>query len=157
VSPEQHNKWLGWLHIGYGTFYLIFVFGMMIFMAAIFSSIPPPRGGQGPPPAMFGILFGFMALIYGFMMLPSFIAGYALLKRKPWAKVAAIIGAIFASMFFPFGVCVYTFWFLFSDVGKSLYDKPRAGLPPAPPEWLGATTKREEPQYVPPASPPNWR
>ena len=36
-------------------------------------------------------------------------------------------------MSFPIGtaVCAYTFWFLFSEPGKSLYDRPRYALPPA--------------------------
>jgi len=97
---------------------------------------------------------------YGLMLLPNIIAGYGLLKQKPWARIAAIIGAVTAAMSFPIGtaVCAYTFWFLFSEPGKSLYDRPRYALPPASASWPINTPQPErEKQYVPPTTPPDWR
>jgi hypothetical protein len=95
------------------------------------------------------------------MLAPNLIAGYALLKRKPWAKIAAIIGAVTAAMSFPIGTAVtaYTFWFLFSEPGKLMYDKPKSGLPPMPPDWnaFNGTEQSREQKYIPPTTPPDWR
>jgi hypothetical protein len=98
---------------------------------------------------------------YGLMLVPNLIAGYALLKQKQWAKVAAIIGAVTSAMSFPIGTAVtaYTFWFLFSEPGKSIYDKPRYALPPQSAAWYSnaAQQQEREKQYAPPSTPPDWR
>jgi hypothetical protein len=94
------------------------------------------------------------------MTIPSLIAGYGLWKKKKWAKTASIIAGVLAAMSFPVGtaVCVYTFWFLFSNPGKVLYDKPVYSLPQGQQVW-GAQEigSQRENQYVPPKSPPDWR
>jgi fructose-specific phosphotransferase system IIC component len=102
----------------------------------------------------------FFAVMFSIMIIPSIIAGLALRKRKRWAKVASIIAGIVAAMQAPFGtaVCVYTFWFLFSEPGKSLYDNPQRMLPEArQAPWPVNKTAAKEEQYVPPPSPPDWR
>jgi hypothetical protein len=111
-----------------------------------------------PPPVVLFVLILFFALFYVAMMLPSFIAAYGLLKRTKWAKVASIIAGVLAGMNFPFGtaVCVYTFWFLFSDPGKALYDQGSYRLPPPPPQWHTQGSASES-KYIPPAKPPDWR
>ena len=57
--------------------------------------------------------------------IPSFVAGYAFLKRKSWAKIAGIVACALSALRIPFGtaVSIYTFWFLFSTPGKILYDQ----------------------------------
>ena len=100
------------------------------------------------------------ALVVG---LPSFIAGYAMLKRKSWAKVAGIISSCLCALSFPVGtaLCVYTFWFLFSE-SENFYRAQDAAA------WRGslrdantfdwqtrsASAARRN-DYVPP--PPDWR
>ena len=56
---------------------------------------------------------------------PVVLAGYALLKRKRWAKTMGLIAAIVAGLNFPLGsaLCVYTLWFLFGESGRFLYHK----------------------------------
>lgn len=119
-----------------------------------------PPDPQGPPPGFMLIMWVFFGAFYGLMLAPNFVAGYALLKQKRWAKVAAIVGAVTSAMSFPIGsaVAAYTFWFLFSDPGKLMYDKPKTALPPMPPNWNAASTQQtREHQYVPPTQPPDWR
>ena len=90
---------------------------------------------------------------------PSFLAGYALLKRKRWAKTMGLIAAIVAGLNFPLGsaLCVYTLWFLFGESGRFLYHQ--SGLRAS--SWrclVGQRTSRElEREYVPPSAPPDWR
>jgi len=158
LTPEQHNKYLGISHLVYGSLFLLLMLGMMVFMSVMFAAMP--SGPNGPPAFFFAFIWLFFGLIYGAMTIPSLIAGYGLLKRKKWAKTAAIIAGVLSGMSFPMGtaVCVYTFWFLFSEPGKILYDKPAYALPPARQEWTpeGARAQKET-QYVPPPTPPNWR
>jgi hypothetical protein len=160
MTPEQHNKYLAISHFAYGGIFLLMMIAFMVFFAVIMSSIPDgPRGQGGPPPPLFFVfMMGFMFIFYGLMIVPSFVAGYALLKKKSWAKIASIIGGVVAGMNFPLGtaVCVYTLWFLFSEPGKSLYDRPAASaLPPAPPTWArqGLAEQPRDNQF----RPPDWR
>jgi len=158
LTPEQHNKYLGISHLVYGGLFFLLMLGMLGFMAVVVLSIP--NGPNGPPAFFFALMFVFLGLFYGAMTVPSFFAGYGLLKRKKWAKTASIIAGVLSGMSFPMGtaVCVYTFWFLFSEPGKILYDKPAYALPAAHQEWTAEGTRvQREPQYVPPTTPPNWR
>jgi hypothetical protein len=117
-------------------------------------------GSSGPPPALMAVVIAFVIVINLLLAIPSFIAGYAFLKRKSWAKIAGIIAAALSALRIPFGtaVSIYTFWFLFSTPGRVLYDNVAPALPPAPPEdWSVMGRARRTESYVPPASPPDWR
>jgi hypothetical protein len=158
MTPEQHNKYLGISHLVYGGMFMLFALLMLLFFTGMMTIT---RGGsEGPPLFVFVFMWLFIAVIYGAMTVPSLIAGYGLLKRKKWAKTAAIVAGVLAAMSFPMGtaVCVYTFWFLLSEPGKVLYDKPVHTLPPVRQTWAaqGVNSQREN-QYVPPQSPPDWR
>ena len=156
MTPEQHNKYLSWVHLGYAGISVLFMLLMMGFMYAMIRSEP------NPPPAGFMVfMMLFFTVMFSIMIIPSIIAGLALKKRKRWAKTASIIAGVTSAMQAPFGtaVCVYTFWFLFSEPGKALYDNPQRMLPEArqaAPWPVNKTAAREE-QYVPPSSPPDWR
>jgi hypothetical protein len=104
----------------------------------------------------FAILFVVITL---FHTTPSFLAGYALLKRKRWAKTMGIIAAIVAGMSFPVGsaLCVYTLWFLFGESGKFLYHKAAYALPPGDASWARTPSHEPERAYLPPSAPPDWR
>lgn len=134
------------------------MFGVMF---AAVASTPASDGRQSLPPfGFFLIMWLFFAALYGSFLIPSFIAGYALLKRKRWAKIAAIIAGTVSAMFAPFGtaVSVYTFWFLFSEPGKLLYDTPAQTLPPPPLfETDRDTPGRREFQRTGYEKPPDWR
>jgi len=164
MTPQEHNKALGIANLIYGGVHLLMMGFMLAFMSLIFGAIMSDPRGTAPPPAFFGFFIWFICLFQLLFSVPSFVAGYALLKRKPWAKVAAIISGVVSAMSFPIGtaVCVYTFWFLFSEPGKMLYDKSMAAnaLPPPPPYWeaVNAQPYEQKPyEYVPPPTPPDWR
>jgi hypothetical protein len=158
LTPEQHNKYLAYSHFGFAGLFSLFILVMFIFIAVIFPELT--RNEPNPPPAgLFFVMGLFISAIYGAMTLPSFIAGYALLKKKHWAKTAAIIAGVFAAMHFPFGsaVAIHTFWFLFSDPGKYLYDRPPYSLQPGRQTWANETNAYKEYQYAPRSTPPDWR
>lgn len=165
MTPEQHNKYLGWSHIAYaGFFALIFGLMMLLFGAGIIGALLAEPGPTGPPAIMFVFMLLFMAVMFSLFTVPSFIAGYGLLKRKKWAKVWAIISAVLAGGQFPMGtaVTVYTFWFLFSDAGKQLFEQNNYALPPGRQTWANQqwdydAQRQREGQYAPPQPPPDWR
>jgi fructose-specific phosphotransferase system IIC component len=163
VTPEQHNKYLALAHLAYGTFSALFTLGFLLMFGAMFVFVAnaPAENNSSPPPAAFLlIIWLFFGVMYATFTIPSFIAGYALLKRKRWAKIASIIGGVMSAMFFPIGtaVCVYTFWFLFSEPGKVLYDTPTHALPPPPLFGVNQeSVNQREFQHDSPATPPDWR
>lgn len=166
MTPEQHNKYLAWSHIAYaGFFALIFGLFMLFFgITMIGAMLSGPGSAGGPPAFIFVIMFLFMAVMFAMFTLPSFVAGYGLLKRKKWAKVWAIIAAVLAGGQFPMGtaVTVYTFWFLFSEPGKQWFDQGQYALPPGRQTWANPqldydSQRQREGQYAPPPPPPDWR
>lgn len=156
MTPEQHNKYLAYSHFAFGGLFGLFIVAMFIFMAVLIPELAK-NDPHPPPPGLFLVMGLFMSVIYGAMIVPSFIAGYALLKKKHWAKTASVVAGVFAAMHFPFGsaVSIYTFWFLFSDPGKHLYDRPRYSLPPG--RQANEANANNESPYAPRSTPPDWR
>jgi hypothetical protein len=165
VTAEQHNKYLAYAHLAYGTLSALFTVAFLVMFGSMFvfiANLPAENNPSSPPPpaAFFLIIWLIFGAMYAAFTIPSFIAGYALLKRKPWAKIASIIAGVISAMFFPIGtaVCVYTFWFLFSEPGKLLYDTPSHTLPPPP--LFGVNQESiNQPEYQrdSSATPPDWR
>jgi len=160
LTPEQHNKYLGFAHLAYAALHALMGVFFGVMMIVMFSTIPPGAGQQPPPPAIFVVMACFFFVFTVGWTIPSMVAAYALLKRKKWAKTAGIVAGVFAATQMPVGtaVSVYTFWFLFSEPGRSLYDRSAKSLPGEPPTWNGLNQQRgAKGEYVPTASPPDWR
>lgn len=111
MAPADHNKALGILHLAYGGF-SVFLMGMIsIFVLGTFGVLAINQsGGEAVPLGLMAAIMVFVGLINVLIIGPSFLAGYALLKKKRWAKTVGIIAGVLAGMSFPFGtaVCVYT-------------------------------------------------
>ncbi|HZN07153.1 MAG TPA: hypothetical protein VFB65_10220 [Pyrinomonadaceae bacterium] len=161
MTPEQHNKYLAYSNLAYGGLFVLLALLMMVFILGILGAAP-----NGPPVGLMIFFSLFALVIYGGMVIPSFVAAYGLLKRKKWARTASIVAAVVAAANFPIGtaVCVYTFWFLFSDPGKYLFDQNNHNyaLPPGQQTWANQTwqhdaQRQRENQYQAPPSPPDWR
>ena len=146
MTPDQHNKYVGISHLVYAGLQLLMLIFVMVFIGMMIAEIN--RQPQRPDDEFFlwfGPVMAIAMLLNVVLAIPPIIAGYALLKRRPWAKVAGIVGGAVGVMNFPLGwaLAAYTFWFLFSDVGRQIYDKDfRPTLPPPPPpppsEWQPA-------------------
>jgi hypothetical protein len=165
MTPEEHNKALGICHLVYGGLSALMMLAVLFFFGAIMFTIP---GGEAPV-GLFMIVLTFIMLWSFILTMPSFVAGYAILKHKSWAKPASIVAAVLETMSFPLGtaVAIYSFWFMFSDAGRAMYDKNAAypqrpyalrDTPPPPAsEWNARTSQEREREYAPPAQPPDWR
>lgn len=160
MSPEEHNKYVGIANVAYGTIHVLLMIVMGVFFTAMMGVIARDAArSDGPPASFFGGIMIFAVAINLLFAIPSFIAGYAFLKRKPWAKIAGIVAAVLSAFRVPFGtaVSIYTFWFLFSAPGRILYENLPQVLPPAPPvEWSAADRSRKEKEYLG-RTPPDWR
>jgi hypothetical protein len=168
MTPEEHNKTLGTLHLVYGGMQALFMLMMIGFFALFMGSLSRAPGGGGSEVGIFiGVMTVVMLMSVAFTI-PSFIAGYGLRKRKSWAKLWGIIAGVVAGMSFPLGtaLCVYSIWFLIGEGGKELYGESN-GQPkrretlygaPEPAGWAAQYASRErEYDDAPPRQPPNWR
>jgi hypothetical protein len=169
MTAEEHNRTIGILHLVYGGFHLLTllaIFGIMIAIG-VAGAVGGPRDAF---PAVIMIVFAAVFILFASIFtIPSFVGGYALLKKKEWAKVASIVAAIFEATGFPLGtaLCVYSLWFMFGDMGKSLYD--RGYHPPRPDPVLLTNPDSEVPfqtatksadmsgSAIPRKEPPDWR
>lgn len=161
MTPTSHNKTLGILHLAYGGLTALLMAAISIFML-VMSSIATNNRGEPIPAGILALVMIVLVAVTLLQITPSFLAAYALLKRKRWAKTMGIIAAIVAGLNFPLGsaLCVYTLWFLFGESGRFLYHKAAYALPPGDASWArtGRTGSREpERVYVPPSAPPDWR
>src|SRR5215212_5348473 len=170
MTPQDHNKMIGIMHLiwgGFNALTLLFIVPFMLFMFGVISRDP-----HAPPAAFafFGFIGVFVAALALAFTLPPLIAGYGMLKRKSWAKAAGIVAACFTSLSMPFGTAltVYTLWFLCGPQGEQLY---RKNAPYTYEPWRGtlhdgsaydweaqrtadANRRRD---YAPPPQPPDWR
>jgi hypothetical protein len=173
MTPQDHNKMLGIMHLIYGGFFAL----MTLLMAVVFGIVGVGIGAaaandpNAPPAGFFIAIFGFIVVLYGVLSIPSLVAGYGMLKRRSWARTAGLVASVLSAMSFPFGtaLCVYTLWFLFGQQGQNFH---RGGydMPPAP-DWHGslrdgsaydwetqrASQASRPREYTPPNQPPDWR
>jgi hypothetical protein len=168
MTPQDHNKVIGIMHLIWGGFnaliMIILVPFFLIFMGIVGSdpSAPPEMK------AVFGLMGAFVLVLAVLFGIPPLLAGYAMLKRKSWAKVAGIISSCLCALSFPFGtaLCVYTLWFLFGEgahyhrAAAAAKENWRTPLRDATTfDWQAqrAADASRPREYVPPPQPPDWR
>lgn len=161
MTPSGHNRTLGLLHLLYGVFCIALIIVVTFLISGTIDAMAVSRGpGDAVPVATVAALIVGGVFVSLVLITPSFIAGFALLKRKQWARRIGIIAGVLAGLTFPFGtlLCVYTLWFLFGEKGKFLYHNAAYALPPTPERRrrLKKLLRASEP-YVPPTTPPDWR
>jgi hypothetical protein len=160
MTATSHNKILGFLHLAYGGLTVLLMIAVSIFMLMMMGVIATNNNSGEPiPVGILALVIVFLVAINLLLITPSFLAGYALLKRKRWAKTMGIIAAMVAGLSFPLGtgLCVYTLWFLFGESGRFLYHKAAYALPPGAPSWARADSREPVREYIPPSAPPDWR
>jgi hypothetical protein len=168
MTNEQHNKYLGVAFLVHGGLQLLIML-LIAIMFGSFTMLLPNQPGRGEPPrAFFLVMIGVVVMIQSIFAAPSFIAAYALLKRKSWARLSAIIAAVLSAMNVPIGtaVCVYALWFFCGENWKEVYQPAPARLGGARSQlpgqadaaaWTVSQSREPSKGYAPPPPPPDWR
>jgi hypothetical protein len=132
VTAVEHNKFVA---IGFGIFAAIFGFTFLLLMlvslgvfVALGFSFAKETGDMNQ--AGFGALGGVFAIVFYLALglifvLPMAMASRKMWKRRPNARVWAIIAALLVICIVPLGtmLAIYALWFCFSVDGKELYLK----------------------------------
>ena len=106
---ELHVSIVGWLYILGNSIYLL-VGGLgLIFLTSIGIAVQDAEAFR-----ILSVVGGIGAVFFTLLAVPGLIAGYGLLKRKSWARILALVLAVFGLINFPIGtiISVYTLWVL---------------------------------------------
>jgi hypothetical protein len=98
---QLHVNILGWLFIaGHALFLLIAVF--------VFVLLPMIGAVAGDPDvsAFLSVVGTVVGLLMVALALPGLLAGYGLLKRKPWGRILALVIGILGLVNFPVGTAM---------------------------------------------------
>jgi hypothetical protein len=115
----QHVRTLGWCFIFYSGFLML----IAVIVAVVMGGIGVASGDrQGM--IISGAIAGAVTIILIVLSLPGLIAGFGLLKFRPWARILALIIGALHVFSFPFGtaLCVYAFWVLLNAQTTPLFE-----------------------------------
>lgn len=117
----MHISVLGWLYIfGNAFFLLLAAFGF--FLLPTIGAITRDADATTVL-SILGTVFGLLMVILGF---PGLLAGYGLLKHKPWSRLLAMIIAVLGLVNFPFGTVIGVYaLFVLSQQAAIDYFEPR--------------------------------
>ncbi len=164
MTNEEHNKYIAWAFLANGIFQFIVLGFVLLMMGALFAGMP---NDPDFPAAFFVAIFAFAGFVNLVFLSPNFIAAYALLKKKPWARIAGIVAAALSAMNVPLGTlaAVYSLWFFCGEQWKEIYPESAGKNQPASlgPGHFAETNRdnysaEDEAAYIyrtPP--PPDWR
>jgi hypothetical protein len=114
----QHVRILAWLFIVYGAILLIIgcVGGFIIFGGGMIS------GDRTAMLATGGVAVFIVCLLF-LLSVPNLIAGWGLLRFRPWARILAIILSVLHLFSFPIGTAlgVYALWTLLTAETQPLF------------------------------------
>jgi uncharacterized membrane protein (DUF2068 family) len=129
MTPQNHNKALV---VIYGTIGMLALIGLLFIVMNQVNKTPPShstssRLGQHVKATSFLKNVG----PYLPLLLPpilQLITAYGLFMKRRWGRALALISSAFFVWLFPLGtgLAIYTWWFLQSQSGRSLYLKPSA-------------------------------
>lgn len=125
---QQNLQPLGIMWCIFGVYRLITV----IFGGLFLHSMMQSGVFGGMPPIAFHAMRAFAPMIVFMTIVMSsaaVVTGYALLTRKPWGRVLAIIFGILALLKIPFGTAlgIYTLWVLAPQASGAEWDALSAG------------------------------
>lgn len=114
---RQHLEIVAWLNLGMGA--LGFLAALLVFAvmggAALLS-------GDAQAGAMVAVVATFIAGMVALLAAPAALAGWGLLRRKPWARTLGLLIGFLNLFAFPVGTLVggYTIWVLMQDETRAL-------------------------------------
>jgi len=115
---QQHVRILGIIYVAYGVLLLILAGCLFAFLTGI-GFLTNDREAAW---IMSGV-GTFVAVLLGLLSIPTIITGIGLQRFRPWARVIALVLAVFKILSFPIGtaVGVYAFWVLLNDQTTPLF------------------------------------
>ena len=115
----QHVRTLGWCFIFYSGFLML----IAVIVAVILGGAGALSGDRQSM-MITGAVAVVVAIVLVILALPGLIAGFGLLKFRPWARILAMIVGALHVFSFPFGtaLCVYTFWVLLNQQTTPLFE-----------------------------------
>ena len=128
---HKHLTVLGALFLGMGAMGLIGLLVVVLIFGLASSLIGATAVQQGDAPAFVALIPGIFGLLIATAIaastVPSLVAGYGLIKRRPWAAVMALVAGVLSLPVFPIGtgVGIYAIWvFLQNDTEPCLCNCP---------------------------------
>ena len=90
MTPQEHNKYVGLAQLGYAGFHLLTLTLLMSGEGYLFRNIYRRSQEMGGPPlpSYLVLMFVSAGVVAVAMTVPAIVGGFALLTRRPWAKVA---------------------------------------------------------------------
>ena len=127
VAMAQHVKVLAVLHIVLSAIGIMIALGLLVFFGGLASFIGMSSGMDHDARVAAPILGLIGTVVFVFILvlsIPGIIAGFGLLKFRPWARILALILSGLDLLNFPFGTAlgVYGFWVLLSVEGARLFE-----------------------------------
>jgi hypothetical protein len=109
---DFHVKILGWAHIIGNILFLALGITGFVFMTGIGAI-----SGDFEAIKVLGFIGTVGLIFFTCLALPGFIAGYGLLKRRPWSRVLAVVVGLLSLINFPIGTIIgfYTLFVLFQN------------------------------------------
>jgi len=115
---DLHITILGWLHIVGNALYIVVAGFAWLLLPAIAAVSDDPDAT---------IVLGLMGTTFGLLMvaiaIPGIVAGYGLLKHRPWARFAALVLGVLGLVNFPLGtvIGIYTLWVLMQNSANDYF------------------------------------
>jgi len=120
MTPEEHNKTLATLHFIYGAMHGLTLAGLLLLVIVVKLATPAANSIS-----YFWVTIGVLAFIILLFVVGLFplAVGYALKKRKRWAKPLGLVLAVISLVNIPVGTAlgIYTIRFFRSEGGVRLY------------------------------------
>ena len=114
---RQHIDTVAWLHIGLGIVGLLIAFtaGAILSLAGVLS-------GSGESAAILVVVATFVVGFLALLSVPHLVGGWALLKRKAWARPMVLILSFLNLLNFPLGTFIggFSIWVLMDDESRVL-------------------------------------
>jgi hypothetical protein len=115
MTPQDHNKTLGFIYGLIGTLALVGV--------VVATTLEMRKGASSDLPSTFPSALYFLPI-----PLLQFLVAYGVLRTKRWARILALLFSMLYVWIFPLGtlLAIYAWWFLHTTGGKQLYVKAKA-------------------------------
>lgn len=117
MTPRDHNKTLGIIYGFMGSLLTVALLVELVRVTIIEKELERIRSSTE---LQVLIVVGLLLIVFLLLI------AYGLLRRRPWARMLALVPTAIFVWLFPLGtaLAIYSWWFLHSKGGKQIYTKP---------------------------------